>query len=141
MGCSFTDKYDYVSSSDVFRVFDHMRNGELFHDCYYDIIDSENKLVFFNSMKSVKFDGSGYRLRTCRPSTHDVDYSLRCINIERRNRDYDYVQFVKETFDCYIVFWKREMEVYHKQSVSHITTFAMYEDGSVKQACFDPNTR
>ena len=33
------------------------------------------------------------------------------------------------------------MELYHKQSVSHITTLALYEDGSVKQICFDPNTR
>ena len=33
------------------------------------------------------------------------------------------------------------MEVYHRQSVSHITTVAVYEDGSVKQMCFDPNTR
>ena len=33
------------------------------------------------------------------------------------------------------------MELYHRQSVSHITTIAHYEDFSVKQVCFDPNTR
>ena len=33
------------------------------------------------------------------------------------------------------------MEVFHRQSVSHITTVAVYEDMSVKQVCFDPNTR
>ena len=33
------------------------------------------------------------------------------------------------------------MEVYHRQSVSHVATIAAYEDGSVKQVCFDPTTR
>ena len=33
------------------------------------------------------------------------------------------------------------MEVFDRQSVSHITTVAVYEDESVKQVCFDPNTR
>ena len=33
------------------------------------------------------------------------------------------------------------MELYHKQNVSHITTIAVYEDGSCKQICYDPTSK
>ena len=36
------------------KIFDHLRNGELIHDCYYDIENSNKKIVFINDMHYIK---------------------------------------------------------------------------------------
>ena len=54
MNISFTSKYSYMNASNLPKIFDHLCNGELIHDCYYDIENSNKKIVFINDMHYIK---------------------------------------------------------------------------------------
>lgn len=62
MDHSFMKNYSYRRCSSIPRVFDHTKNGELIHDCYY-IADSDQKLVFISKVKYVKIIDEGCQLR------------------------------------------------------------------------------
>lgn len=88
-------------------------NGELIHDCYYDIFDSNEKIVFINNVNYVKANDDGFQLTSChRLRTEgndkndveiDIDPDLKYKGVDIGSRDPDY-QFVQETFDYYIIF-------------------------------------
>ena len=94
--------------SSIPRIFDHTKNGELIHDCYYDILDSDRKLVFISRVKYVKITDEGCQLRSCCEllkgnDVMEVDYDLSNINVDVADRKPEYFKFV-QTFDCYITF-------------------------------------
>lgn len=109
MDCSFMDKLTAVKSTVLPHVMDHLVNGEFIHDCYYDICDSDQKLIFINKMQYVKLFENRYQLRSLsdlnvRHYVYDVDSSLANIKLCPGQRDLSYFRFVQETFDCYITF-------------------------------------
>ena len=53
----FFSYHQYYDPSDV-GPLNHLYNGELLHDCYYDIEDSNFKLFFFNLFKCFKMNGN-----------------------------------------------------------------------------------
>ena len=104
MSRCFYTKYNYVKGSEISKVFSHLVNGELFHDCYYDINDSNDKLFFFNSFKCFKLYGNKRVLTAPRYSNgNEIDFFF-LINLLQGDRNSEYFQFVKEAFDCYIIF-------------------------------------
>ena len=102
----FYDFHSYTNCDEISRPLNHLHNGELLHDCYYDIEDSDSKLFFFNSFKCFKIYGNEMVLS----SPHLYEYSSTFfhdnsgIKLVRGNRDLQYFCFVKQTFDCYSIF-------------------------------------
>ena len=85
------------------KIFDHLRNGELIHDCYYDIENSNKKIVFINDMHYIKYDADGQPVLT-KLGDLNIDERLLNINLCRGTRKLSYVQFVKRTFAYYMIF-------------------------------------
>lgn len=103
MSQSFYRKHRYCYGSELKRVFSHLKNGELLHDCY-DIGNSNDKLGFFNSFKSFKVYGNKLVLTSPRPyKGNEIDF-FTLINLLQGDRDPEYFGFVKEAFDCYTIF-------------------------------------
>ena len=106
MTTDFYNKYSYVNSDEIVKPLNHLCNGELLHDCYYDVEDSDMKLVFFNSFKCFKIYGDKKVLS----SPHIYEYSSAFfrnatgIKLCKGDRDLQYFHFVKQTFDCYTIF-------------------------------------
>ena len=98
--------HSYVNSDELSRPLNHLHNGELLHDCYYDVENSDLKLIFFNSFKCFKMYGNEWILS----SPHVYEFSNNFfhdstgINLVKGNRDLQYFRFVKQTFDCYTTF-------------------------------------
>ena len=108
---SFTMNYGIRRTSSLTRIFSHTTNGELIHDCYYDIFDSDNKIVFISNVNYVKVMEDKYQLTSCRRLYNegsdkgiDIDWDLKYKNVDIGSRDPDYYKFVQETFDYYILF-------------------------------------
>lgn len=114
MNSFFTLKERIYKGSKIPRKFDYLKNGELLHDCYYDIKDSDKKIVFINSIMCVDITETGCQLT----SGYDwfvrsyldiegvglVDESINCIGVDLGDRCSEYFEWVKHVFDCYIVF-------------------------------------
>ena len=106
MTTDFYYKCSFVSSSQLVKPLNHLYNGELLHDCYYDVEDSDMKLVFFNSFKCFKKCGDKYVLS----SPHIYQYSsgffrnATGINLVQGDRDLQYFRFVKNSYDCLVIF-------------------------------------
>ena len=43
----FYELNSYIKPETISRPLNHLNNGELIHDCYYDVEDSDMKLFFF----------------------------------------------------------------------------------------------
>ena len=105
----FSIKYNYTKPEKIPKIFDYIYNGELIHDCYYNINNSNDKIVFFNDMQYVKCEGSELQLSTCYALSvleHiQVDETIKDVVLELdAMRDLVYIEFVKRMFGCYIVF-------------------------------------
>ena len=105
----FTLKFPYVKTVSLPRIFNHMYNGELIHDCYYNIKNSNEKIVFFNDMQYVRCQGSELRLSTCYGlsvlNSIEVDENIKHVDLELDPiRDLNYIEFVRRTFGSYLIF-------------------------------------
>ena len=109
MNFPFTSKYGYSDASKLPGVFDHMYNGELIHDCYYDLLDSDRKILFIEDMNFMKPDEYGCWKLAC-PALlteicdFNIDSRLNDINLNRENRNYFYADSVKRTFAYFAIF-------------------------------------
>lgn len=103
MSESFFHYHVYTDSDDVKKALNHLKNGELLHDCYYDIEGSNDKLAFFNSFKCFKVYGNELMLSSPYEFENKVD-DVAFINLLKGQRDSEYFGFVKRTYDCYTVF-------------------------------------
>ena len=106
---SFTTKYGYSDASILPKPFDHLYNGELIHDCYYDLLDSEKKILFIEDMNFIRPDEYGCMKLAC-PSllTEDCDLNIdsRLVNIRLNceGRSNSYAESVKRTFAFFAIF-------------------------------------
>ena len=105
----FTSKYPYSDASKLPNVFDHLRNGELIHDCYYDLMDSDRKILFVEDMNFIKFDEYGCpKLTPTNMLIEDcdlnIDERLKGIKLNCENRSYFYAESVKRTFAYFVIF-------------------------------------
>ena len=106
MSEEFYDSYSYTDLETISKPLNHLNNGELLHNCYYDVEGLDIKLVFFNAFKCIKIYGNNKILS----SPHVYEYSSSFfrnatgINLVQGARDLQYFRFVKQTFDCYTTF-------------------------------------
>ena len=105
----FTSKYGYSEVSNLPRPFDHLHNGELIHDCYYDLTDSNQKVLFIEDMNFINRDNYGCMKLAC-PSllTEEFDLNIddRLVNIKLNceGRSPLYAESVKRTFAFFAIF-------------------------------------
>ena len=58
MSEEFYNLYSYTEPETISKPLNHLNNGELLHDCCYDVEGSDIKLVFFNAFKCIKIYGN-----------------------------------------------------------------------------------
>ena len=109
MNNSFTMKYGYSDASVLPKAFDHLRNGELVHDCYYDLIDSEKKILFIEDLHFIKQNEYGcMKLASPFSLIDDVDLNIdtRLDNIRPNleGRSKLYFRSLKRTFAFFAIF-------------------------------------
>ena len=109
MTSSFVTKYAYSDASKLPRFFDHLRNAELIHDCYYDIENSQRKIVFINDMNFIKFDCD--RRPELAPIAQltefgdlNIDQRWANINLCQGTRSTAYMTSIKRTFAYFMTF-------------------------------------
>ena len=109
MNESFTSKYVYSDTSKLPAFFDHLRNGELIHDCYYDLLESDRKILFIEDFNYIKYDEYGCpKLRCTSLLTEycdfNIDERLKNIKLNCENRNYFLSESVKRTFAYFVIF-------------------------------------
>ena len=108
MNRSFTSKYAYSDASKLPVFFDHLQNGELIHDCYYDLLESDRKVLFIEDFNFIKYDEYGCPKLTCTSllTEHcdfNIDERLKNIKLNCENRDF-LAESVKRTFAYFVIF-------------------------------------
>ena len=136
----------------------YFKNGELVHDCYYNIENINFKMIILNDLRLYEYRENeiikpGCESKTCfeilknsyEPETkvglHAYDNYMSIYELDSGECSEAYVNWVKYYFDACIVFRKKIMELYTKTNVACTTNIASYPDLLVKQVCYNSRMR